>query len=515
MAKFSGSVTRPAVRSAVKTVSSTPDILTFEGAKAFTRDARSELFVTALTSMVKEDSFYESAATKDTRLVNLARQVAQTDPEWMTKFVPWLRREGFMRSAPIVLAAEYIAAGAPGGRALVASTLSRADEPAEILAYWMQKYGRAIPQPLKRGVADAVVRLYTEKNVLKYDGSGRAWRFGDVIELVHPTPADQAQSDLFKFCLDRRRHGESVNLESLPLLGRVLALEVIPAERRRTVLENGLPDGMTWERLSGWLPGGMDGQAWDAMIPGMGYMALLRNLRNFDQAGISDVSRQLVAAILSDPDEVARSMQFPFRFYSAYRQDIDAYWVPILESALELSVQNIPVLTGTSLVIIDVSGSMDWGYSSKGTMTYKVAASLFGHSLYHANPEGTRLIAAASDWAELSGSRSVLRGVRNTEDANLGGGTELGAAVRATYQGEDRVFIFTDGQFWDQLPELDVPYYLFNLNAHASTPVAAGQGKDHEIGGLSDATFKLIPLLEQHRHGVWPWELPTPVAPIF
>jgi hypothetical protein len=39
-------------------------------------------------------------------------------------------------------------------------------------------------------------------------------------------------------------------------------------------------------------------------------MALLRNLRNFDDADVGDE----VAAKLSDPDEIARSRQFPYRF---------------------------------------------------------------------------------------------------------------------------------------------------------------------------------------------------------
>jgi len=65
-----------------------------------------------------------------------------------------------MRTAPVVLAAEAVrarlAAGLDGGnRQLVGSVLRRADEPGEMLAYWTSRYGRAVPQPVKRGVADA------------------------------------------------------------------------------------------------------------------------------------------------------------------------------------------------------------------------------------------------------------------------------------------------------------------------------------------------------------------------
>jgi TROVE domain len=60
--------------------------------------------------------------------------------------------------------------------------------------------------------------------------------------------------------------------------------------------------GMTWEdalSLAG--PAVDKGALWTAMIPSMGYMALLRNLRNFDEAGVSDVVAATVAAKLADP----------------------------------------------------------------------------------------------------------------------------------------------------------------------------------------------------------------------
>ncbi|MET9731017.1 TROVE domain-containing protein [Streptomyces sp. NPDC006458] len=75
---------------------------------------------------------------------------------------------------------------------------------------------------------------------------------------------------------------------------------------------------MTWESLAGWLLGPMDAAAWEAIIRSMGLMALTRNLRNFDEAGVSDEAAEQVAARLADPEEVRRSRQFPYRFLSAY-----------------------------------------------------------------------------------------------------------------------------------------------------------------------------------------------------
>jgi hypothetical protein len=103
-----------------------------------------------------------------------------------------------------------------------------------------------------------------------------------------------------------------------------LELQTLPEAQRRAVLTASVNGGgsttplqragWSWERLSGWLPGGMDAAAWEAVIPQMGFMALLRNLRNFDEAKISDSARKYVVDKLSDPEEVAKSRQFPFRF---------------------------------------------------------------------------------------------------------------------------------------------------------------------------------------------------------
>jgi hypothetical protein len=71
---------------------------------------------------------------------------------------------------------------------------------------------------------------------------------------------------------------------------------------------------MTHEILGGCLHGEMDAKAWEAIIPSIPIFALAKNLQNFDEAGISDRVAEQVCAKLSDPEVVARSRMFPFRF---------------------------------------------------------------------------------------------------------------------------------------------------------------------------------------------------------
>ncbi|GLX04737.1 TROVE domain-containing protein [Microbispora sp. NBRC 16548] len=371
MSKFNRGTTQAATNSPV-TTEAKPTGRTHEGAPGYIRDAKSELFLLAVSNMVGEDTFYEKAGDRDERFRALVHQVAVEDGDWMARFLPWLRGEANMRSAPVVAALEAVrarlAAGLQGGnRELVASVLQRADEPGEALAYWTSRYGRAVPKPVKRGIADAVQRLYTERSLAKYDSDARGFRFGDVIDLVHPTPAGDKrlwQGDLFAHALDRRHGRDKPVPQSLRMLRDRAELLSIPVGERRDVLADPrrlAAAGITWEALAGWLQSPMDAQAWAAVIPSMGYMALLRNLRNFDEAGIGDELAGQIIAKLTNPEEVARSRQLPFRFYSAYRTAPSLRWGHALDTALTLATRNVPSFPGRTLVLVDTSASMSSG----------------------------------------------------------------------------------------------------------------------------------------------------------
>lgn len=214
---------------------SEPNAITFEGGDGYTRDTKTELFLLAVCNFVGESTFYEKAAERDKRYNDLISSVVKTDPDWVKDLVPYLRNSLNMRSASLVLAAEYVRAGGPNGRSVVSSACARADEPAEMLAYWLGTYGRKIPAAVKRGVADACVRLYTERNVLRYDGSNNTIRFADTIELCHPVPKTPLQSELFKYLLDDRHHPDTAEIpESLTAIeARAIMQMMTPLERHQ------------------------------------------------------------------------------------------------------------------------------------------------------------------------------------------------------------------------------------------------------------------------------------------
>lgn len=544
MSKYNTTSAR--ARSGAGPITSTGATTNFKGAPATARDAKSELFLAAISDFGGEATFYESAGNRSTRIAKLAQDVAVQDVEWMANFTTWLREEANMRTVSLTVALEGAKAlnkaGIPGGRKLISGAIRRADEAGEALAYWMGAYGRKIPSAVKRGIADGAVKSFNEYSLAKYDTATKGFRFGDVIELVHPSPKDARQSDLFKFALDRRRDATAEPTESLVMLQkRKEFLALSDAEKRELVhsgraIEVVKEAGLTWEVLSSAFgKGGLDAKGWEAVIPNMGYMALLRNLRSFEEKGVSDAVLDQVAARIADPEEVAKSRQLPFRFLAAYyatagidRQGYDSYYghkTPAtgslrfghpLEKALQASLSNVPVLKGKTLIVVDRSGSM-WHEQSKNTqMNFADSAAIFGAALA-LRAENATLVQYGdlSEVIEFKKSTSVLNLVNKFKGM---GSTATVNALQKHFDGSyDRVVLITDEQAdsyrgyygsstvtpSEAIPA-NVPLYTFNLVGYA----AGSEEKANRVtlGGLTDQSFKLIPLLEAGYSAGWPWE---------
>jgi hypothetical protein len=542
---------RAAVKSAV-TSEERPSGTTALGAPGYARDLQSELFLLAACNLPGEKTFHEGTDERVRRFRDLVREASAADPEWTAGLLAWLRGPGNLRLAPVVAAAEFAWArrdeagtGRDKGvtvftRQVVASVLQRADEPGEIIAYWLARYGRKMPIGLKRGVADAVQRLYTERALLKYDTPEAAVRFGDVIELVQPRYHAKAygtwRDALYRHAIERR-HGRGNGIpDSLAMLRAHAALMTVPVtERRAAVLADGGPErlaaaGVTHEALAGWLQGPMDAAVWQAMVPSMWYMALLKNLANFDRAGVPDEVAGQIAGKLTDPAEVAGSRQLPFRFLSAYRAVPSLRWAYPLEKALGLSLANVPALSGRTLVLVDRSPSMwDQKFSDKSDMPWADAAAVFGAAI--------ALRASAADLVEFWGGSRPVRFTRGDSVLKLTerfsfqpspGGTDIPSAVRQNLRPEHtRVVVVTDEQtqpgylpsnmhgyhngmpptLIDDLIPRHVPLYMWNFGGYSRGASPSGSVNRHTLGGLTDAAFRAVPLLEAGRDAAWPWQI--------
>src|SRR6266545_2648201 len=268
-----------------------------------------------------------------------------------------------------------------------------------------------------------------------------------------------------------------------------------------------------------------DAEQWELFAPYMGYMALLRNLRGMDQAGLGDKVAGVVSRKLASASQVAVSRQLPYRFLSAYKELSSARWLQTLSEALDLSVTNVPAFTGSTLVLVDTSGSMQAPISGKSKITRMEAGAVFGvalaaksgqsadlfgfadYTFYHHVPRGASVLLSTGEFCKRSGE--------------VGHGTRMADAIRTTYKNHNRVIIISDmqafpsgGSGWysnygrtgdvlNAVPE-NVPIYAFNTVGYAPTIVDNAPNR-YELGGLTDATFKMIPFLERGERAIWPW----------
>ena len=500
----------PSVRTSPSSLGVNPlPIATHEGGLGYkSQNAHIEMFSTCVNSMLS-DTFYEKA---DARITRIKAMVPQCDPEWLQSFIPWLRNEIGLRSVSIVLAAEY-AHTWQNARNVVSSCMSRADEPGEFISYWISQFGRSMGGGVKRGVADAVTRLYSEHSLLRYDGNSKVWRFGDVIEFVHPTPKDARQDFLFKFALDRRRHVVSANPEYLPRVAKTLAMEEVPQNLRTTALMSQfLADDdvvFSHERAAGWLGRSLTGSDWDALIPTMGYLALLRNLNNFDRSGIANLSRTYVQDRLADAEAVAKSKVLPFQFATAYASMESDKWKNTLNEAAKLAMDNVPWFPGKTLIMVDRSGSMSTNVSgSRSYLNCSQAASYIA-SIFATRCEDYDVYAYDDSITQVPMLRhgATLGGTVNPAFSPRGG-TRTWACTAKAYRGHDRVLIITDEQSSDRdgHPSLAMtPVITWNIAGYQAHHSAHNGVNRFLVSGFNDQALKVLPHVLNGLNK-WPWE---------
>ena len=528
MVRYNRPTTTPRTSGPIRTTSNEPTLRTFEGAAGYKRDVLSELFLLACSNFVSQDTFYESGKLRDARYLELIQEATKVDFDWVCRFVPWLRNNANMRTAAIILAVEAVRAKLAitkknmtrdqRNRELISSVLVRADEPGEMLAYYMAHYGRNVPRPIKRGIADAAGRLYTQRNVLKYDTASKGWSFGGVIEFTGAVPQMPGGVGLFKYLVTKSRGRKELVLpDYLTMLHANATLRRDAARHPELLLNTARlrQAGMTWEdvlSLAGSKVNKRD--LWRAIIPEMGYMALLRNLRNFDEVGVAGDEYELIKQKLMDPDEVARSRQLPMRFLSAYRAVPSNRWAHALDVALQLSLQSIPELPGSTLILIDTSGSMNSNFGKDTSLKLWDAAAIFGLALAE-RCELAQVVAFSNRTMPFPSVRgeSLLKGLDRFRNGGyfMGQGTDTRGAV-AQYAGQrNRIIILTDEQAMygpnhDLFPTVSAKQQIvtFNLAGYEAAQTWSSPNRV-TVGGLSDAAFTLLGALDRRSDGQWPF----------
>lgn len=421
-------------------------ITNYEGAVAYKLGAHEKLVEQVVGAFWNEDLFYAKGKKISKEIVDGVKTVAKIDPKFPLQLAAYARNVLYLRTTPQVLLVE--AARIPECKPFVAEytpkIVKRADELSEVVAYYANNYGKDpnrpgvthanFPNSLKRGLAKAFLN-FDEYQLNKYDSSKADVTLGQVAQLVHPAIGKALYNYLTK---------DEVDPEGLPktaALKALLAKESIDDEALALIKKS----GVTWETLISKF--GSTKENWELVAPNMGYMALLRNLRNFQEKG---VDLDPILARITDEKEIVRSKQLPFRFYSAYKEISDQKINRAIAQAFEKSIANVQ-LDGKTAIMVDLSGSMDQGLSGKSKATYKeVACVLAAVAAKKASNSVVIGFGSTARIAKINPDDTMITNIEKIKNLDVGFSTNAWLAFDELGSKEvDRVILISDMQCYD------------------------------------------------------------------
>jgi 60 kDa SS-A/Ro ribonucleoprotein len=483
----------------------------YEGAKAYKLTPEVELYSAVVASSLS-DTFYEKA---DQRLARIQELIANNRPEFVAQLAVYARKQMHLRSVPMVLAVEL--AKHHRGDNLVSKTVNgvvrRADEITELLAYYQLANARTgnkklnkISKQIQKGLAVSF-NGFDEYQFAKYNRNTDV-KLRDALFLVHPKAKDEAQQLLFnKIAKDELAVPYTWEVE----LSRIGQEKFDTQEDRLNAFK------AKWEEL-------IDSNR-------LGYMALLRNLRNIIDYKVSASHMEKVCMMLSNPKAVSESKQLPFRFLAAYRElkQVDSIYstmvLDALERAVTISANNITGFDVNTKVVIacDVSASMQKSVSLKSKIhLYDIGLMLA--MLLQSRCKAVMSGMFGDTWKVMRmPSRNILANVdefykREGEVGYSTNGYKVIEDLRRRRQVVDKVMMFTDCQMWNSnhltngniqdswkaykkmAPEAKL--YMFDLAGYGNTPLSIQRDDVFLIAGWSDKVFDVLQALENSSSAV-------------
>jgi hypothetical protein len=301
------------------------------------------------------------------------------NPEDLLIIARWLRHDMNIRATQqaLLVVASRFDATKPFVRKYASEIAVRPDEIKTCLLMHRFFFGmKSIKNCLAQGLSDATSK-FNERGLIKYDGAGwPTWK--DVLQVLPRGNGRPLSKELATYFLK----GEVTDPGKTPVIASRKALNKM-TEFNSEAKDLAVKSMVNWEVLLSQF-GSEKKAVWEFLIENdlVGYMALLRNLRNLLEVDASDAIVSKAAAKLSDPEQVRRSRQLPFRFLMAHqmlqnsagRTRAASKMLEAIEDASNYSVENLQKLPGLTAVFADNSGSMGTPVSGNSKMTCAGAA---------------------------------------------------------------------------------------------------------------------------------------------
>jgi hypothetical protein len=431
---------------------------THEGAKAYKLPYKEEL-VSILTTGIG-NTFYESLGDREKRLMSVIDSIARTDPEFVAKALVYARTVIGQRSVTHLGAAflaKYLSGNSLGKRfyskrvrgANAGGIIYRLDDALSILAAYNHLGGKSIPNSMKNGFASAL-ESSDRYELAKYQSKTRGISLVDLVNLTHPKPVEE-MSETFKELMEGRLKQFNTVENKNTAAGKEVAKKVKEGKITNDEAKVELAAKKT--------------ENFEDLIESkkIGYLSLLRNLRNIIK---NDKSKSLLAstiALLTNKAFIRKSLVFPHQIDLALETllmggvRIPNELLVALNEAYELSIPNLRDLfpTGRTLVAVDTSGSMFGSWSSgvlingkKTNRTPIEKAALIGATLVKGIDADLAIFGTSTAGLRYNPVDSVntIKNLVLREEGSVGHGTHFRSIFDYADDKYDRIFIVSDMQ---------------------------------------------------------------------
>ena len=413
---------------------------THEGAVAKRISTEAQLKRSVLSCLLWEREFYESGQTIAERIVSLADKC---DPDFVASLAIEARTAYKLRHAPLLLLVSLIKRGGKITEDTIYHVINRPDELAELVAIYWKDGKKPLSAAMKRGLARAFLK-FDEYQFAKWNRPN-AIKLRDVMFMVHPKPESDERQVLFKKLAE--------NTLAVP---NTWESRLTAGEDKKTVFTDLLETNK------------------------LGYMALLRNLRNMIEVGVdTDLVRGRIAE--------TKGVVLPYRFIAAARHA--PQFEPDLDAAMQKLLEKQDRLLGKTALLVDVSGSMTWKLSDRSDLD-RIDAACGLAILLSGVCTDLRVFTFSQNVVEVPPRKGMaLRDAINQSQPH--GDTYLGGAVSAIDNevNYDRLIVLTDEQSHDRVPDPKGRGYMINV---ASNQNGVGYGPWRHIDGFSEACVEFI-----------------------
>ncbi len=483
-------------------------VVTHQGGTGY--QLKPELELMSLLANGISNTYYEKETEQDKRLASLIQEVSKKDAELVAKMLVYTRttlgqrsvtHRGAVALMPAISGREFtkFLFTKRDRKENAGGLIYRLDDMLEIAAcYFALNPGKRLPNAMVKGFKQALEESDAYE-LAKYQGKDKTVSLVDLINLVHPKPSEkmkQAFHDLIHGELKQFNTVEDKNTKA----GQEVAAKVKEGKISKADAEVELKAAKEANFV----------ELVDNKV--IGYLALLRNLRNIlntstDAKLISDTINQL-----TDEKAIKKSLVFPHQIDLALEvllSELGTKATPFvvgLNKAYELAIPNLSELgaTGRTAVVYDSSGSMTskihinkGKYGSVGAIE---KAALMAATL--AKGLNADVYTFGDRCKQLSyNPLDSINTIKNNFARESMGGTAFSTIFPALQARYDRIFIISDEQGQDQIGNtlsnyktkfaVDPYIYCINLCGYGTTMFKPGS-KVFQLFGYSAELYEII-----------------------